>query len=334
VVKSLYQYPFTPRRFSLGEHSLSYLDQGKGPAVVMVHGNPSWSYLYRNLVTALEGEYRCIVPDHLGCGLSDKPAWSKAATNHEKRVRRQRNYRRSASPKAHADLTSVLCPLSSVTDNPRGFSYRLSDHIENLERLLDHLNIKRCVLVVHDWGGAIGMGWAGRHPERVAGLVVLNTAAFFVPRLPLRIAVCRWPFIGALLVRGGNVFARAATSMAVSRKMDPRVAADFLAPYDSWAKRLAIHRFVQDIPMEENHPSRPTLVRVEESLKKLAAKPMLICWGGRDFCFNRTFYEQWRRRFPAARAHYFVDSGHYVLEDALDEILPLVRTFLPSCLAK
>jgi len=286
VVSPLYQYPFTPRKFSLGEHSLSYLDQGKGPAVVMVHGNPSWSYLYRNLVTALEGKYRCIVPDHLGCGFSDKP---------------------------------------------RDFSYRLSDHIENLERLLDHLKIKRCVLVVHDWGGAIGLGWAGRHPERIAGVVVLNTAAFFVPRLPLRIAVCRWPFIGALLVRGCNAFARAAISMAVTNTMDSRVAAGFLAPYDSWANRLAVYRFVQDIPMDQHHPSRSTLSRVESSLKKLADKPMLICWGGKDFCFNRTFYEQWRQRFPEAQAHYFADSGHYVLEDALDEILPLVKSFLPSC---
>jgi len=151
----LAEYPFQPCRLEIEGHSLAYLDEGQGPAVVMVHGNPSWSYLYRNLVSGLRDRYRCIVPDHLGCGFSDKP-----------------------------------------TDYP----YRLKNHVDNLERLLEALGVERCILVVHDWGGAIGMGWAGRHPERVAGVVVLNTAAFRSPRLPLRIAICRWPVLGSLLI--------------------------------------------------------------------------------------------------------------------------------------
>lgn len=70
----LAQYPFTPKSFQTsGGHTLSYLDEGEGPAVVMAHGNPSWSYLYRNLVAELKADYRCLVPDHLGCGFSDKP---------------------------------------------------------------------------------------------------------------------------------------------------------------------------------------------------------------------------------------------------------------------
>jgi len=265
---------------------MSYVDEGEGPTVVMVHGNPSWSYLYRNLITTLHKKYRCIVPDHIGCGLSDKPL---------------------------------------------DYPYRLQNHIDNLEQLLDHLQVERCVLVVHDWGGAIGMGWAGRHPERIDGLVVLNTAAFFLPRIPFRISLCRWPFVGALLVRGLNAFARPAVSMAVTKKMDGRVAAGFLAPYNSWANRVAVHRFVQDIPMRENHPSWQTLAGVEASLKELVDKPMLICWGGRDFCFNRQFYDQWRQRFPAARACYFSDAGHYVLEDAFPEIAKEIDPFLRSC---
>ena len=285
-MKPLYQYPFTPKHFSVGSHRLSYIDEGNGPTVVMVHGNPSWSYLYRNLITRLQKKYRCIAPDHLGCGFSDKP---------------------------------------------QNYPYRLQDHIDNLEQLLEHLQVKRCVLVVHDWGGAIGMGWAGRHPDRIAGLAVLNTAAFFLPKIPFRISLCRWPVIGALLVRGFNGFARSAISMAVKKKMNRLVATGFLAPYDSWANRIAIHRFVQDIPMERAHPSRQTLSRVESSLTKLVDKPMLICWGGKDFCFDRQFYDQWRRRFPGARACYFPDAGHYVLEDEFEEILYSINHFLQAC---
>ena len=266
---------------------LAYLDQGQGLPVVMVHGNPSWSYLYRNLVSHLQDRYRCIVPDHIGCGFSDKP---------------------------------------------QDYPYRLSDHLENLEHLLDHLGIERCVLVVHDWGGAIGMGWAGAHAQRVAGLVVLNTAAFRSQLMPLRIAVCRWPILGEFLVRGLNGFAGAAIFMAVHKRMRPEVARGFLAPYDSWHSRIAVHRFVQDIPMREEHPSWSTLVAVEEGLTNLSEVPLMLCWGGEDFCFNDWFYQEWQRRFPRAEAHYFKQAGHYILEDALDEITPLVDQFLARVL--
>ena len=281
----LAEFPFTPRFLEVDGHRLAYLDEGSGSPVVMVHGNPSWSYLYRNLVTALCDRYRCIVPDHLGCGFSDKP---------------------------------------------QHHPYRLGNHLDNLDHLLAALVPDGPVrLIVHDWGGAIGMGWAGRHPERVAGAVVLNTAAFPSPRLPLRIAVCRWPLLGALVVRGLNGFARAAVYMAVTRRMRPGVAAGFLAPYDSWRHRVALHRFVQDIPMGPAHPSWSTLVEIERSLATITC-PLLLCWGGRDFCFDRSFYDEWQRRFPAAEAHFFPEAGHYVLEDALAEVLPPIERFLPT----
>ncbi len=282
----LAEYPFTPKSIMVDDHRMSYLDEGSGPVVVMVHGNPSWSYLYRNLVTELKDTHRCIVPDHIGCGLSDKP---------------------------------------------QDYPYRLQNHIDNLSSLLDHLQVEQCVLVVHDWGGAIGMGWAGAHPERIAGLVVLNTAAFASSHLAFRIAVCRWPVVGALLVRGCNGFAWPATFMAVHNKMSPGVAAGFLYPYNSWQNRVAVHRFVEDIPMGDAHPSRQTLAGVESSLVNLQDKPMLICWGGEDFCFNDHFFKEWQRRFPAADSHYFAKAGHYVLEDALEEIMPLLSSFLVTC---
>ena len=252
----LAQYPFAPIDVTVaGGHRISCVDEGRGLPVVMLHGNPSWSYLYRRLILGLRDSYRCLAPDHLGCGLSDKP---------------------------------------------QHYPYRLADHIANLEEVLAQRNIDRCVLVVHDWGGAIGMGWAVQNPEKVAGLVVTNTAAFRSTRIPFRISVCRWPMLGAILVRGLNLFARGAVHMAVARKMAPETAAGFLAPYDSWANRIAVHRFVRDIPMQPDHPSWQTLAAVEEGLPRLAGKPMLLCWGGRDFCFNDWFYDEWRRRFPRA----------------------------------
>lgn len=285
----LYQYPFTPKQITLNSgHRISCVDEGQGPAVVFLHGNPSWSYLYRNLIAGLRSRFRCIAPDHLGCGLSDKP---------------------------------------------QDYPYRLADHIANLEQVLDSLGVERCVLVMHDWGGAIGMGWAGRHGERVAGLVVMNTAAFRSTRIPWRIAICRWPVLGPLLVRGLNGFAGAAVHMAVSSRMDPRIADGFLYPYNSWASRVAIHRFVQDIPLRKDHPSWAELVRIEKGLEALKEKPMLLCWGGRDFCFNDAFYREWRKRFPAAEDHYFAEAGHYLLEDAPEKVGEKIEEFLKRCVA-
>ncbi len=278
------EYPFQSHFHTIGTHRLHYVDEGQGPVIVMVHGNPTWSFYYRRLIALLSRENRVIAIDHLGCGLSDKP---------------------------------------------QDYNYCLQNHIDNLSSLVHHLDIESFSLVVHDWGGAIGMGVAGEDPGAVEKMMVLNTAAFRSQRIPFRISVCRWPLIGELLVRGLNGFAGPAVSMAVTRKMEREVAASYLAPYDSWKNRVAVAAFVKDIPLSETDPSYQALVNVEQGLEKLQERrvPMMICWGGKDFCFNKHFYDEWCRRFPEAEAHYFSSSGHYVLEDAFSEIAPLAQQF-------
>lgn len=284
-----YLSPFTPKSIEINGHRLSYLDEGQGPVIVMMHGNPTWSFYYRNLVLTLRDRYRLIVPDHLGCGLSDKP---------------------------------------------QHYPYRLKNHIDNAESLLERLGVDDFSMVVHDWGGAIGMGVAGRNPSRLKALLVLNTAAFRSKRIPGRIRLCRMPVLGDFLVRGLNAFAGGAVSMAVSRKMAPEVARGYLAPYDSWANRVAVLRFVQDIPLSERDASWPTLMEVEAGLVHFRSTPMLILWGGRDFCFNVDFFEEWKKRFPQARSRLFAEAGHYVLEDAFEEIGPLAGSFFDKVLLR
>jgi cis-3-alkyl-4-acyloxetan-2-one decarboxylase len=280
-------YPWTPRRFEQpGGVQMSYLDEGPASpreTLLMLHGNPTWSFYYRDLVRALSGEHRCVVPDHVGSGLSDKP---------------------------------------------QDYAYTLATHVDNVDRLVESLDLRDVTLVVHDWGGAIGMGWATRRPARVKRLVVLNTSAFRSQRIPVSIDICRIPFLGALIIRGMNGFAKPATWMAVMKRMRPEVARGFLRPYDSWRNRIGNLRFVQDIPMHPRIPSWETLGRIEDALPTLRDKPMLVCWGGRDFCFDDTFLEGWKTRFPAAEVHRFADAGHYVLEDAGDEVLTRVKGFL------
>ncbi|MBM4367574.1 MAG: alpha/beta fold hydrolase [Deltaproteobacteria bacterium] len=207
-----------------------------------------------------------------------------------------------------------------LSDKPQDWSYRLADHVANLERLVVALDLRDITLVVHDWGGAIGLGVATRHPERFRGLVITNTAAFRAPRIPWRIAACRIPGLGSLAVRGLNGFAAAAVHMATEKGLSPVARAGLLAPYDSWHNRIATLRFVEDIPMAEGHPSWNTLAEIESGLPLLADKPMRLVWGEEDWCFTPWFRQEFERRFPAAQSFPLRGIGHYVAEDAADEL--------------
>jgi haloalkane dehalogenase len=186
-------------------------------------------------------------------------------------------------------------------------------------------------LVVHDWGGMIGMAWATRFPERVKRLVVLNTAAFHLPpgkRLPFALRVGR-SLLGPVLIRGLNLFCRlAADGWATVRPLSPAVRRMYLAPYDSWAHRIAVLRFVQTIPVKPADSGYKIVLETEQRLHLLRARPVLICWGMRDFVFDGDFLAEWQRHFPSAELHRYDGAGHYVLEDAGDEVGLRVEEFL------
>jgi pimeloyl-ACP methyl ester carboxylesterase len=265
---------------------MSFVDEGprQDEAVLMLHGNPTWSYYFRHLVRALGPTMRCVVPDHIGMGASEKPS---------------------------------------------NYDYSLATRIADIEALVTHLGLRRIHLVVHDWGGAIGFGFAARHPEKIGRLVILNTGAFAMDRIPARIALCKLPGLGPLFVRGANGFAWPATWMAMHRRV---LTADekrgYLWPYDSWANRVAVSAFVRDIPMSASHPSWATLKKVEEGLGQFCDRPALIVWGGQDFCFNDSFLEHWKTILPKAEVRRLADAGHYVLEDARDETVGAIKPFL------
>ena len=285
-------YPFTSRYAPLDGLRCHYVDEGRGEPVVMVHGNPTWSFCFRDLIADLRRDHRVIAMDHVGCGLSDKP------------------------------------PL-------RSYPYTLSRRIDDLEALLDTLGLDdRVTLVVHDWGGMIGLGWALRHVERIRRLVVMNTAAFLLPagkRLPLRLQVIRrgGP-LAALLVQGLNGFVRGAVRFGAYRPLPSRVRRGYLAPYDTWANRIAALQFVRDIPLRPSHPTYATARWLDDHLHQLRDKPLLLLWGRRDFVFDDAFLDEWRRRFPHADVHVYDDAGHYVMEDARDRVIEQVRAFVTA----
>jgi cis-3-alkyl-4-acyloxetan-2-one decarboxylase len=217
-----------------------------------------------------------------------------------------------------------------LSEKPPGHRYSLAGHISNLQSLVTQLDLNRVTLFAHDWGGAIGMGAAGKLPDRFARFVLFNTAAFRSQRIPLRIAVCRIPFLGTFALRGLNAFSRAALTMAVekSERMTPAVKRGYLAPYDSWANRAAVNAFVKDIPLRPSHPSWQTLIDVEAGLEQFQTHPMLFVWGERDWCFTTKFLDEFEQRFPSADTLRIPDGGHYVFEDSHEIFLPRVESFL------
>ena len=124
-----------------------------------------------------------------------------------------------------------------------------------------------------------------------------------------------------------NLFAIGAVYMAPYHPLSADIRTGYLAPYNRPANRIATLKFVQDIPLVESDHSYAMVARVQAHLHRLSGKPMLICWGDRDFVFDRDYLAEWQRRFPQAQAYLFNDAGHYVLEDASDRIIPLVRSF-------
>lgn len=283
-------YPFQGKTLDRAGLAYHYLDEGQGDPVVMVHGNPTWSFYFRDLVLDLRRDHRCIVPDHIGMGLSEKPGDDR-------------------------------------------YRYTLASRIDDLTALLQRLNLNRpLTLILHDWGGAIGMGYAVRHPHTIGRIVVMNTAAFHLPatmNLPVALRLVRTPGIGPLAVRQLNAFALAAARFCCARRpLADRVRAGYLAPYDSAKNRIGVLRFVEDIPLASSDAAYPVISEIESGLHQFVGRPKLMLWGDRDFVFTPAVLDQWRRHWPDAAVQRFADCGHYVLEDAGQDAIGKIRDFL------
>lgn len=282
-------FPFRSRYADIGGMRCHYVDEGAGPPTVLVHGNPTWSFYWRELIQAIAGNGRAIAPDHIGMGFSDRPDRSRYPFTLERRIQ---------------DFGIFVRQLE------------LSEPI---------------TLIVHDWGGAIGLGWAVDNPDLVSRIVVTNTAAFGLPagkRMPPALALARSYPLGSGLVVAANAFVRGAIRLGVKTPMAGDIQAGYLAPYLRRADRISILEFVKDIPLVPTHRSYDTLAAVDRNLVRLANIPMMICWGARDFVFDDHILNEWERRFPSAEVHRFADAGHFVLEDAGDDIVPLVLEFM------
>lgn len=276
------EYPFASHHFQTAAGKLHYVDEGSGQPVVMLHGNPTWSFLYRKLIKQLRPNYHCIAPDHLGFGLSDKPL---------------------------------------------DWSYLPEGHAKNLAALIDHLELKNVTLVVQDWGGPIGMHYAVTHPDNVARLIVMNTWAWPVNRDFHYVSFSAFMGgpIGRLLIRKRNFFAGTFMRSAFGdkSKLSTEAHQHYLRALPTAEDRKGCYVFPKQIVA-----STPWLEQLWSSIAVLKDKPTLFVWGMKDVAFREQELKQWQNALPNSLTLRLNTVGHFVQEEAPEELGEAVNAFL------
>ena len=283
-------FPFTPHYFDINGFQMHFVDKGSGEPIVLVHGDPSWGYLYRNFIHALSRHHRCIVPDHMGMG------------------------------------------KSGVPQEP--YPYRLQHHIANFENLLLHLDLRDITLVLHDWGGPVGLGFAIRHPERIKRLVLMNTWAFApwpggpFPRLLEIIRSAR----GEKFVLEKNGYLEPAllgTTFHIEN-LTQVVMDAYRAPFPTPESRLALLCWSRDIPVSEADPAYAEMKRIEHGLPQFLDTPTLLLWGMNDPVLSEPVLRTWQSIYPQAITYEIEDASHFLQEDAPARIVNWIEAFLEA----
>lgn len=291
------EYPFDSHFATIDGQRLHYLDEGSGEPILFLHGNPTWSYLYRHIVRELRTDYRCIAPDHLGFGFSDKP---------------------------------------------RLGDYSMRAHIMRLESLVKKLDLRDLTVVVQDWGGVIGLGWAVRNKDRVKRLVIMNTTGFTpkdsralwkVRPLPLGLLML-WPLkipvLGEVFVQGLNGFVNRMIPAGIVHKqrLTPQTMAGYRDPYPTWASRRAHLASVRQIPITRRHPTWRLLSEIGAELDGWRV-PTQIVWGMKDPVFTPWFSEEFERRLPNhAPTVRIEDASHFLQDDTPQPIVAAIRAHM------
>ncbi len=275
--------PFKSNYLEVAGYKMHYLDEGSGPIVVALHGNPTWCFYYRNLITELRQHFRIIVPDYIGCGLSD---------------------------------------------HPEDKHFRAIHRIEQLDEFLSKLGINKLSLIMHDWGGPIGTGWAVRNISKVERLVFLNTTLTETDALPRVIKMAAKGWIGRYITKYSMRFLKLTTDFGVVHKLSKEIKQGYYYPYRSSKRRTAICDFVSDIPFDSSYPSYGDLMDMAGRLADLRSVPVKIIWGLKDPCFHREMLNKVAKHFPQAEVVEIPEASHLVLEDAPQIVCPAVKSFL------
>ena len=270
-------YPFESHYADLDGARVHYVDEGSGPPLLLLHGNPTWSFLYREIVKGLRDRYRCIAPDYPGFGLS------------------------SAAP---------------------GYGYSPAEHAGIVEKLINQLDLQDLTMMVQDWGGPIGFAAATRNPERFAAFVIANTWAWPKADVGTQLfsRLLGGPIGGVLILRRNAFVEKILPGGVRRRKLPEEVMNAYRGPFPNPQSRRPVHRLPHEILA-----SRPFLAEIERGLRALRDRPALIVWPTKDVAFREPELRRWEATFPNHRTVKIEGAGHYVQEDAPEEIVAAIR---------
>jgi haloalkane dehalogenase len=281
-LEGLPDFPFAAHYREVDGLRLAHLDEGEGPPVIFMHGEPTWSFLWRKVIPPVrDAGFRCLAPDYAGFGRSDKP-------------------------------TDI------------GW-YSYDRHVAQAVRLLEELDVRGATMVVHDWGGPIGLRIAVEHAERIERLVILDSGIFTGNQRMSDAWLAFRDFTAhtedlpvGMLVRGAC-------------KNDPGddVIAAYEAPYPDAASKAGARAFPALIPFE---PDAPGAAEGRRTLHALRAdtRPTLILWGDSDPVLPLSVAENFAGAIGKEPPRAIEDAGHFLQEDKGAEIGAIVAEWLTA----
>jgi haloalkane dehalogenase len=272
-------WPYAPRYAMQDGLRMHYVEEGAGAPILLLHGEPTWGFLYRRLIPVLAGAGRVVVPDLFGFGRSDKPVEQAA------------------------------------------YSYDM--HAGSIERLVLELDLRKLMVVVHDWGGPIGLRFAVTHPDRVSRLVILNTGVGVgAPSEP-------WLRFRALVREVGLDFsASRLVQVACASQMDDEAVRGYDAPFPVGEAKAGALAFPELVPTEPDHPSAAAMLEVRDALARWE-KPALVLFSDSDRVFSPAHAERMAAHIPGALPAEIVSgAGHFLQEDKGEEIAERIARFV------
>jgi haloalkane dehalogenase len=273
-------YPFAPHWLEADGLRMHYVDEGEGSPVLLLHGEPTWSFLWRNTIPALAQSHRVVAPDLIGFGRSDKP-------------------------------TDI------------GW-YSYDRHVASIERLVDALGLEQLTLVVHDWGGPIGLRFAVEHEARVDRIVILDTG-IAGGKPPSE----RWlRFRDVVREVGGELDIGRLVDAGTARGLSDEIRAGYDAPFPTPESKAGPIAFPELVPTKPEHPSTAPMNRVRDALARWQ-KPVLVVWGNDDAVLLPRIAEQFVELIPGAQEPPMLIDGasHFLQEDRPDEVTAAIIGF-------
>ncbi|TPE43397.1 alpha/beta fold hydrolase [Pontibacter mangrovi] len=276
-------YPFAHSTLEVPGGRMHYVDEGQGDPIVFVHGTPTWSFVWRQQIKPLSRNYRCIAPDHIGFGLSEKPA---------------------------------------------DFAYTPAAHADNLEQLINYLQLKDITLVVHDFGGPIGLRYALRHPENVKHLIILNTWMWSLESESRIMKISRFMagrvgrFIYLQLGFSANILLP--QGYHERKHLTKDIKQHYQKPLSTSASRLGTWAFAKAL-----HQSNPYFEELWQQREKLKSINKLILWGEKDKLLPLHFLDRWQQEFPETKTVKY-KAGHFVQEERGGEVADAIQSFIAT----